>query len=320
MLVMRLLPAWRDSDSFYAHIRRVFPGHPFALQHASGECIFKRQDFAAAETLADEALQSGSRQPGLLTLKAMCVDARQGPLAAKEYVLRNFADINTLGIRELQLGIYSFAAKQYAEAIEYAEEGLRQAPANRPEQTKLRLVAMAAAFHNGEPARSLAYAESIPSYRNKQRVESADLLPFYLDLWQSGHRALAARHFRLLLQANPDRADLLAHIAWGLATATGSPVPSAETLALARQLNPPGSAPDAIALDTLAAAQANAGDFQAAAASMEQALSLLAAKPDEATASRLRERFLARLALYQGARPYREDAFGLLYNRLMAGP
>ncbi len=320
MQVLRLLPAWRDSESFYAHVRRVFPGHPFALQHESAKCLFDRQDYAAAEALTDEALQSGSRQPGLLVLKAMCVAARQGPLAAKEYMLQNFSDRNTLGIRELQLAIYSFAAEQYAAAIGYAEEGLCQAPANRPEQTKLRLVAMAAAFHNGEPARALAYAKSIPCHRNMARVESAELLPFYLDLWQSGHRALAAGHFRLLLQANPDRADLLAHIAWGFATATGSPVPPAETLELAWQLNPPDSAPNAIALDTLAAAQANAGEFPAAAESMEQALALLAAKPDEPAASRLRDRFLARLALYRQGLPYREDAFALLYARLMAPP
>lgn len=320
MLVLRLLPAWRDSDSFYARIRRVFPGHPFALQHESAKRVFEQQDFAAAEILADEALQSGSRQPGLLTLKAMCVAARQGPRAAREYVLRNFADRHTLGIRELQLAIYSFAAEQYAAAIENAEAGLPQAPANRPEQTRLRLVAMAAAFHNGEPARALAYAQSIPGYRNKVRLESADLLPFYLDLWQTGHRALAARHFRLLLQAQPDRADLLAHVAWGLATATGSPVPPAEALALARQLNPPGSAPNAIALDTLAAAQANAGDFRAAEESMNQAIGLLAADADDSAALRLRERFLARRALYRQEQPYREDAFGLLYARLMAAP
>ncbi len=60
-------------------------------------------------------------------------------------------------------------------------------------------------------------------------------------------------------------------------------------------------------LDTLAAAQANAGDYVAACKTAAQALALLPAS-EEAT-SELRQNIARRLECYQQNTPWREDAF-----------
>jgi Flp pilus assembly protein TadD len=58
-----------------------------------------------------------------------------------------------------------------------------------------------------------------------------------------------------------------------------------------------GGDKDAVTFDTLAAAQANAGDFEAAMNSARRAIEL--APTDE------RDAYKARLVMYQQARPYR---------------
>ena len=71
-------------------------------------------------------------------------------------------------------------------------------------------------------------------------------------------------------------------------------------------------APNPGILDTLAAAQAHAGDFEAARRTMQQALALLPPEADAAQA-RFQERLAARQALYEQRQPYREDAFIRMY-------
>jgi len=67
------------------------------------------------------------------------------------------------------------------------------------------------------------------------------------------------------------------------------------------------------ALDTLAAAQANAGDFPSAIQTVQKAIELLPSR-DDAHIAEFRKRLLSRLSLYRQQKPYREEAF----SRLMA--
>ena len=132
----------------------------------------------------------------------------------------------------------------------------------------------------------------------------------------TGERREATEYFRRLVDACPDRLDLVNNIAWGLATAEWSPIPPEEVLALARRAQALHPEPHPVVLDTLAAAQANAGDF---AAAVETAQTALAAIPPPATPQEAegRRNIEFRLQEYRNQKPHREDAFRRLWTSML---
>jgi len=174
------------------------------------------------------------------------------------------------------------------------------------------LMTLAAAYYQGDAERALAYARRFPPYADKTSVELADLLPHAVFQWFSGYRRDAYAYFQRLVQTHPDRPDILNNLVWGLATASWSPADPTEVLAIANRLAALVPDRNPGILDTLAAAQANAGDFESASRTMREALGLF---PPSADPNQLimKERLAARLALYEQRQPYREDAFTRMY-------
>ncbi|MGI6599177.1 MAG: hypothetical protein ACOX3F_05670 [Kiritimatiellia bacterium] len=118
-------------------------------------------------------------------------------------------------------------------------------------------------------------------------------------------------YFQRLIESSPDRGDLLNNIAWLLATAEWSPVAPRQTLEWAKRAQALAPGPHPALLDTLAAAQANAGDFDAAAQTIRQALELV---PDIPATDTFRRNLQTRLKLYQNKIPYREEAADRLWQ------
>ena len=125
-----------------------------------------------------------------------------------------------------------------------------------------------------------------------------------LTLASTGRGDEACRHFEQCIRLKPDWPLPLNALAWILATAADSDIRQAEAavrhaeraVELTDNENP-------TMLDTLAAAYAEAAQFERAVATAEAALSLVSG----AESNRLAEKIAKRLELYRQGRPYRED-------------
>jgi len=113
----------------------------------------------------------------------------------------------------------------------------------------------------------------------------------------------ALEHYRRALELAPNSIDLLNNVAWILAT---HPDPhlrqTEEALRIARRAADEKGGADPSVLDTLAAAYANANQFDEAVATATEALKLLDATNHKAFQKQLRQR----LQLYQQGQPHRE--------------
>jgi tetratricopeptide (TPR) repeat protein len=136
------------------------------------------------------------------------------------------------------------------------------------------------------------------------------LEPDYRDAYRNLGEALgalgrlgpAARAFREALRTAPDDHVLLRRLAWILATAPQDDVRNgAEAVRVAAHLVEVTGGRDALALDTLAAAQAEAGEFALAIATIERAI---AAANTAGTAALIAE-LQDRLARYRAGQPFR---------------
>lgn len=312
---VRLLPAWRSPSSFHAHILAIFPNNPLALEMRSSYLIRTAGNFTQADEGYDRILQAGAYNHHVLVGKAQCLSMLQGPAAAKAFLLQAPASDNPYAQNALLWDIarYSLMLRQYDDAIRVAQHALQLPSEIQAAPAYLHLLVMAAAFEKEDLSLALAHARRFPAYADKSSLELADLLPYYLHQWSVFHRADAYAYFQRLIQTHPDQTGLLNNIAWGLATADWSPASSAEVLSLAQQVCATLPMPTPGALDTLASAQANAGDHSAAIQTVQEALDLLPDGSDSRT-SAFRERLLARQNLYRQNQPYREKAF----SRLMA--
>lgn len=311
----RLLPAWRSAGSFIEHVLHTFPDNPHGRSLLAFHYIRKQGRFDAANREFDAVLSSGVANHETIKGKALCLAELQGPAAARNFLRQapTFGNPYAGQAYAWDIARYALALHDDDAAIRSATEALRLPSENPAAPRFLHLLMMTAAYEKGDLALALAHARQFPAYADKTSLEPADLLPYYLHQWIEWHRTDAYAFFRRLVQAHPDRLELLNNVTWGLATADWSPAPPADVIALARQICAALPAPNPGALDTLAAAQANAGDFPAAGQTVQAALDLLPDEADPRTAA-FRARLLARQILFRQRQPYREAAF----SRLMA--
>lgn len=311
----RLLPAWRSASAFINHVLQAAPDNPYGHSLLAFQYIRTQGRFAEANREFDAVLSSQVANHEMFKGKALCIAELQGPAAARDFLRQAPAFGNPYADQAYSRdgARYALALRDYDGAIRLATKALRLPSEDPAAPCFLHLLMMTAAYEKGDPALALAHARRFPSYSDKTSLEPADFLPYYLHQWIEWHRTDAYAFFRRLIQAHPDRPELLNNIAWGLATADWSPASPADVVALAQQICAAVPAPNPGALDTLAAAQANARDFPAAVQTVQAALDLLPAGSDPRTAA-FRKRLLARQNLYRQNQPYREAAF----SRLMA--
>lgn len=154
------------------------------------------------------------------------------------------------------------------------------------------------------------YAEAIAHWRRALAIDPRDAdVRHHLGvaLLVTGKSAEGIEQLRAALEVKPDRADTLTRLAWVLATHPREEVRRpGEAVEMARRaVELGGMSPDPNALDALAAAQAAAGQFPAAAETADRALSAAraAADPDPALIAALesrRQRYLEGRPFVQG--------------------
>lgn len=181
------------------------------------------------------------------------------------------------------------------EAIDQFRQALNSDPRNAEARFNLGI----ALVRKGRPDEAVAEFEEML----KPDPENAEV-QFHLGmaLAAAGKLDEAMRCYRKVIGQNPDHAGALNNLAWELAT---SPVPSRrngdEALVLAIRANAAagGKSPDC--LDTLAAAYAEAGQFDEAVKTAKEALRLAGERSDSAAAGALERR----IHLYEAGQPFR---------------
>lgn len=279
-ITTRILPYWRSSDAFFARVRVFSPVHPFVALHDAKTAIISSGDYQTASAAIQASLANNPNSPQLVGTMADCIANIDGPLPALRF-LAPFRPskgpiFSTWSWQMAQLSLWS---RRYADAITFADLAQKSLPS------------MDTLHGNIQRLRTAAAAP-----------DSADALPHYISQWMTYERTEALDFFRRFIAANPDRPDILANIAWILATADWSPAPPSEAIDYANRamLLAPDPPPPEL-LDTYAAALANASDFPSAIEVQERAISLL---PPSSSSHRA---YHDRLDLYRQSRPYRHD-------------
>jgi tetratricopeptide (TPR) repeat protein len=198
----------------------------------------------------------------------------------------------------LEMGTIHFKHRRFAEAVPH----LRAAVQAHPD------------VHNTRKMLSLAliqsklYEEAVPHLAHLVRANANDPMAH---LWL-GHALVRVRkagdavyHFRTSLRLQPSSFVAANELAWLLATHSSSKIRNPqEALALATKAAADAGIPNASILDTLAAAQAATGDFDAALNTVDQAIKLAKKSKDQKLLGDLQRR----QGIYNQKRPYREIA------------
>ncbi len=313
LLTLRQLPAWRNTSTLFARILDVFPAHATALELQAGNLMRTTGDFRQADELVSKALRADPNHWKALIAKAQCLSVLENPAAAQRLLQQMAPPTSRFTLSDWQrdLARYALMLGQTDDAIQHADQALSLLPPHDLTQTPILFLAIAAAYEKGDIPLALAYAQRYPPYAAKTSLELADLLPHFIFQWIAGYRRDAYAFFQRLAQTDP-----IARPSQQRRLGTGHrrlvPADPREVLEVARQLVAMLPAPHPGILDTLAAAQANAGDYDAAIHTMQEALSMF---PADTNAELLpfKERLASRLTLYEQRLPYRENAFIRMY-------
>ncbi|MHC4064804.1 MAG: tetratricopeptide repeat protein [Planctomycetota bacterium] len=248
------------------------------------------------ESLLREVLSAEPDDADTL-LRLGILQAKRGNAAEAERHLLRSAELRPGGATvHFQLGKITLALGKYAEAVEHLQRGIEQ-NAGDP----LAHYLLGAAFQrqgNVESARS-AWQEAI---RVGPRFTNAYVA---LAVLESGNQQVAEgiRLCKQGLEQTPKSPLLANTLAWILATCpdeTHRDGPAA--VRWAEQACELTKNANAVLLDTLAAAYAEAGRFEDAVKAQRQTIKLTT----QAGASEQLEAYRARLALYEAGQPYRE--------------
>ena len=298
---------WRNSDTLAQRLWELDPGNSYAIT-GRGNTLQKQERWAETlehyqKVVADSPQNARYRM--LLALALVNMDRLPEAFTVLEEGLHDAVDEPELtyarGLAHLQDNQPGQARIHLAQAVAGLPQTL--APLCRLELAR-------ACFEDGDPTAANEQFHLIPDYDSSRTYGYADLMPVYAWIWDSGERPRALRYFRKLTATYPENPAILNNVAWILATTTHSPAPPEEALELARQACSLGTVNHPGLLDTLAVAQANAGDFEAAVHTAEQALALVPNLPQQAI---FRQQLQARIDLYRKHQPYREEAATRLF-------
>jgi tetratricopeptide (TPR) repeat protein len=262
-----------------------------------GAALAGRGEFAEAAAEFEAALRLNPRHP----------DAREKlerARAAQRNLERTVAPWQarlrtnpTNAVAHANLGRILLDAGRLDEALAHCAEAARLAPTNAEYQFQLGVTL----FRNGEPAKAIRPFQHALELDPKLAAAEYALGLAYR---QQGRIPEALEHWRAAARLSPEWPDPLNNLAWALAT---DPRPelrngaeamtwAARAVQLTRSNNP-------VALDTLAAAYAEAGRFAEAVAAARQAQTTATAQGQAGLAEEIQHR----LESYAAGRPHREE-------------
>lgn len=315
----RQLPVWENADTLNARVLQVFPDHATALEIKAGNLMRSTGNFAEARRYLTRALQNDPHHWLSLLAKAQCIWALEGAEAARDFLHDSPLPTsrNTQSQWHRDLSRYALMLGYYEEALDHARRAMALLPPGDLSRIPLLFLAVTAAYKQGDISLALNYARQFPPYAEKETLILPDLLPHYIFQWIAGYRQDTVQFFLRLVEEYPERLDYLNNLVWALATADWSPVPPDDVLSLAEQLVAKASLSHPGVLDTLAAAQAHAGEFEVAIQTIEKAISLLPSPEQDPAVLAFYTRLYDRRTLYEQQQPHRESAFTRLLTAML---
>lgn len=293
----RELPVFRDSGTVFRQAMSIRPAHPAALLNY-GVWKLAEGDLEDAEWNFRELLKvmpDFSQALGNLGV----VLVQQGRADEARAVLEpELGKSETHWLVPGSWGMLLLYEGRAKEAIPF----LRATVAQRPLEMGMRIELLRACMEAGEEAEAARHRAALLAQIGTTYANYGALFPHYLQAWKLGGARYAWAYYEKLAAKEWERnVPLLNNLAWLAATDGKTPAeirPRAVVFAeRAVELTKGESAP---ALDTLAAAQASAGNFEGALEAGERALALAASDAAQA------EKIKGRLQLYREGKPYRE--------------
>ena len=195
------------------------------------------------------------------------------------------------------IGKILFAQGRPAEALDYCAQAVQTNPGRATLRNNLGIVL----------AELGRYNEATDEFANAVKLNSDYAAPQFQTgkvRLKQGRDAEALPYFQAALQIEPNNYAMLIFVARVLAADENLPGRNgAEAVALAARVNRMTAQPQPVALDTLAMAWAEAGDFDQAQQFQQQAIGLVEAAGQNADAAALQQR----LELYKNHQPWRES-------------
>ncbi len=324
----RYLRAWTDTETLYRHMIRVSPTSPASHNNLSAVLLMRSQVEEAIRE-ARESIRLDPRHTGAYVSLGNGL-MRQERIAEAAEAFRFAVNIDphyarahhNLGLALYRLGQYDDSVSELSRAIElqpdYAEGfqnygaallkvGRFEAARDSFQQAVRRQPKMADGWSGlgNADVRLGRFAEALADYERAAHIDPTrgeDRRQLAALLFQAGRPDEAVRELRDAARVCPEAVPLLNDLAWTLATQRDARLrDGAEAVRVAEKACSLTSYREARVLDTLAAAYAESGAFDQAAATAR--LALEQANPKDA---KLSEAIRTRLALYESRKPYRE--------------
>lgn len=185
-------------------------------------------------------------------------------------------------------------------AHDEAEMELEKAAKGAPDTLKAHRLLARTRMQLGQPNKAISHLKRALTASPNHEPAGLELA---VALQRSGETDAAIEQYQQLLNKNPDLLPAANNLAWLYATNSNDQYRNAvEALRLAKHICGATQHRDAAYLDTLAAAQAESGDFAAAQRVIEQAIQIFS----KAGKHQLEKQVRARAATYQQHRPHRE--------------
>ena len=313
---LRLLPHWRNLDTFSEWAWKYNGGHETACL-LGGDWYVSHGEWGPAEAAYAQGTMRQNKKCmvrlGLLRVwRGQMADAGRLWRAYEETRKCRVLDFTLADVAEERARLWMLRGQILkAEGdLDGAIAALKEAVAADPDPSAFAVAELLRTCHEaGKPEEGSSAAARLKAERGIDIRSWGDLLPRYLQFWLEGGRGLAYGYFSDYARQFPDEGMALNNMAWVMATAEPDGLDHARmdewpavALDWARRAVELSGGTVAGAWDTLGAAQANAGDFEGAAGSVEQALKLAQKDGDWILASKLRMREDS----YRAGRPWRE--------------
>lgn len=294
------LPDWKDSPTMFGHLMQFAPADPHVNNGYGHELLLQGK----AEEAMPYFLYAAAQRPktstavydyaNALIQLGRFEDALDWLQSARDRGFPDVVEISALS------GLAYLGANRAAEAIPF----LRQTVRKQPDRPAWRVELIRALFEAGQPETAQEEIRELQRLGIAHIQDFDSLVAHYAGSWQLGNAAQSWIFFRNNLRRQPDSVVLLNNAAWLLATTENPPAPPDEALRLARHSAELAPVPHPGILDTLAAAEAAAGNFEQAQRTAQQAIDLARQGGAEEFARKLEEH----LAAYRDHRPWREPA------------
>lgn len=284
---------WRDSETVLRHAIDVVPDNYIA--HANlGEIFDVRHDTKNAEDEYNAVLKIKPNNPIALADLAIHAAERGDHSQALDYYERSLSGDSTSASTFNNYGNLLSNIGRHDDAV----RAFKRALTLDPDGPKI--------YHNYalDLARQGKVGEAIPLWE-----KAIELKPGYTEAHYGLAQALllakndrqAIAEFKAALATAPNRVDILAQLAWVLSTHSKAEFRDGpEGLRLAQRACELSNNKDALALDSLAAAQARVGQYSPAVQTAQLALALAA----QQNLSDLWQQIARRISLYEKEEPY----------------